>query len=468
MKALVLIALVLVFGGGFLIALGPLVNGKPGDALARLTGGKRYSVFWMAWSFVVNPGNHIGYNGAWERFVGVSLTVMGVLYMSTVLGLVVDVIRAKMDELKLGSTVLEEGHTVILNYTDRAPLVIQELILANESEGGGVIVILSEFPSKEEIESDIEHRFKGCMLGTRVLVRNGTPMLMQNLNKVSVQRAKVTIVLAETGGPVAKSDALSLRQVLTINAIKNLQGFALVEIRDVDNEPLVKLIGGASVETIVSHDTVGRMMVMASRNPGLSRVYSEVLGFAGDEFYMKAFSAVDGVPFGELQQIFPDAIPIGVASCDEKRIWLKPSLGRLMKPGEKVIVIAQDDDTFEPRQRVAVTTGELPPQRESKRKPELILFCGWRRDIRDVLAHVDRIVAPGSSVHMCSDSIPIHERNGKLLAEGLNTRDLENVHLEHFNICTSVRRKLEDLPLEEYTSVMVLNLFTPRLAATKV
>ena len=54
--------------------------------------------------------------------------------------LVVDVIREKMDQLKMGRNVLEEGHSVILGWTDRAPLIIEEIILANESEGGGQIV----------------------------------------------------------------------------------------------------------------------------------------------------------------------------------------------------------------------------------------------------------------------------------------------------------------------------------------
>ncbi|KAH8075888.1 hypothetical protein JL720_10338 [Aureococcus anophagefferens] len=292
MKALVFAAFFQVGVGGLLLAVGPALNGNPATTLDRIFGEDRYSVFWMSWGYLVNPGNHIGFNGAYERTCGVLLTVLGVLYMSTVLGLVVDVIREKMDQLKMGRNVLEEGHSVILGWTDRAPLIIEEIILANESEGGGQIVVLADEPAKDVIEAEVHMRFRGRMLGTRVI----------------------------TGGDADKSDALALRMVLALKSIGDLDGF-----------------------TLVSHDTIGRMMVMASRNPGLSRVYGEVLGFDGDEFYMSAHAELDGRTFGELQAMFPDAVPIGVASADENRIWLKPSLGRVMKPGEKVIVIADDD-----------------------------------------------------------------------------------------------------------------------------
>lgn len=455
MKALVVAAFFQVGFGGFLLALGPALNGN-GDTFAdRMAGVDRYSVFWMSWGYLVNPGNHIGFNGSWERGAGVALTVLGVLYMSTVLGLVVDVIREKMEQLKRGKQVLEENHTVILGWTDRAPLVIEEIILANESEGGGVVVVLADDCDKGVIEAELRHRFRGRLLGTDVIVRSGSPMLIQDLKKVSVDRARSVIVLSSTAGDADKSDALALRVVLALKSLGTFAGFVLVEIRDVDNEPLVKLVGGDDVETLVSHDTIGRMMVMASRNPGLSRVYSEVLGFDGDEFYMSAHAEMDGRAFGELQAMFPAAIPIGIASADENSIWLKPSLGRVLKPGEKVIVIAEDDDTYGPAPPRRTDGGDAPESRRKTAKRELMLFCGWRRDVRDIIKHLDRLVEPGSAIHMCTDAVPLHERDVKLNEEGLDVNELENLRIEHFHLNTSVRRKLEDLPLEEYTSVMI-------------
>ena len=55
------------------------------------------------------------------------------------------------------------------------------------------------------------------------------------------------------------------------------------EIFNRDNEPLVKLIGQGRVTTVVGDNIVGRLMIAFVRQPGLAKVYSELLGFEGDE-----------------------------------------------------------------------------------------------------------------------------------------------------------------------------------------
>merc|ERR1719436_2112974 len=91
---------------------------------------------------------------------------------------------------------------------------------------------------------------------------------------------------------------------------ENFQGHIVCEVRDIDNEPLVKLVGGPIVETLVSHDIIGRLMLMSGRQPGLAKVYEALLGFDGDEFYMQEWPELVSLKFEELFERFPDAIPI--------------------------------------------------------------------------------------------------------------------------------------------------------------
>jgi hypothetical protein len=51
------------------------------------------------------------------------------------------------------SKVLEQGHSLILGWSDKTLPLCQELCLANESMNGGVIVILAEL-EKEEMASN--------------------------------------------------------------------------------------------------------------------------------------------------------------------------------------------------------------------------------------------------------------------------------------------------------------------------
>lgn len=75
--------------------------------------------------------------------------------------------------------------------------------------------------------------------------------------------------------------------------------------------------------------------------------------------------------------------------------------------------------------------------------------------MRDMLLHLETIVAPGSTVTMMSHCVPIHERNQRLLEEGLDVNSLKNLKIIHDAGNTSVRRKLEAIPIETYTSVMI-------------
>ena len=48
-----------------------------------------------------------------------------------------------------------------------------------------------------------------------------------------------------------------------------------------DNEPLVRMVGGSAVETVVSHDIIGRLMIQCARQPGLATVWEQLMGFDG-------------------------------------------------------------------------------------------------------------------------------------------------------------------------------------------
>jgi hypothetical protein len=75
--------------------------------------------------------------------------------------------------------------------------------------------------------------------------------------------------------PLLQSDARALRIVLSLTGVKEgLRGHIVVELSDLDNEVLVKLVGGDLVETVVAHDVIGRLMIQCARQPGLAQVPS--------------------------------------------------------------------------------------------------------------------------------------------------------------------------------------------------
>eukprot|EP00427_Karlodinium_veneficum_P007398 CAMPEP_0169087748 /NCGR_PEP_ID=MMETSP1015-20121227/14392_1 /TAXON_ID=342587 /ORGANISM="Karlodinium micrum, Strain CCMP2283" /LENGTH=259 /DNA_ID=CAMNT_0009147989 /DNA_START=12 /DNA_END=788 /DNA_ORIENTATION=+ len=100
--------------------------------------------FWAAWTFMSDGGTHAKVYYAEQRFLGGAITVFGIIYLAAVLAFIVDMVREKMDSMRVGKGQVHEiNHTVLLHWTDRTIPLIQELCIANESEGGGVVVVLA-------------------------------------------------------------------------------------------------------------------------------------------------------------------------------------------------------------------------------------------------------------------------------------------------------------------------------------
>lgn len=411
--------------------------------------------FWAAWTYMSDGGTHAKVFAPEQRLLGGIITVAGIIYLATVLAFIVDMVREKMDAMRVGTgQVHEGGHTVILHWTDRTIPLILELCIANESEGGGTIVVLAK-ESTETMQAELSMQLpKFLRRGTKIIVRFGNPAVVGDLTKVSADRAKAVIILA-AGVNADESDSGTLRCVLSLKSMGyKMQGHIVAEVRDVDNEQLLQLVGGKLIETIVSHDVLGRLMLMSVRQLGLASIYDAMLGFEGAEFYVKEWPELVGTSFGELAECFPNAVPVGIVSAYGS-VMINPPLDQCLGEFDQVIVIAEDDDTYWPMPPVEVEAGDLPEAETPPIETERILICGWRRDIRDILKVLDCVVSKGSEVHMMTHCLPVDARNDLLKEEGLDVEDLKNISIKHFHGNTSVRRRLEGVPLESYSACLI-------------
>ena len=79
---------------------------------------------------------------------------------------------------------------------------------------------------------------------------------------VAAHQARALVVLAHTGLSADASDATAVRTVLALKGLDPpVKGHVVIELMDVDNRSIVELIGDPLVETVVSHDIIGRLMV---------------------------------------------------------------------------------------------------------------------------------------------------------------------------------------------------------------
>ncbi|BAT86729.1 hypothetical protein LR48_Vigan01g127700 [Vigna angularis] len=440
--------LALLFATLFLIGFGGL-------ALYAVTGGSFAEALWHSWTYVADSGNHAETEGTGQRIVSVSISSGGMLIFAMMLGLVSDAISEKVDSLRKGkSEVIEKNHILILGWSDKLGSLLKQLAIANKSVGGGVIVVLAE-KEKEEMEMDIA-KLEFDFMGTSVICRSGSPLILADLKKVSVSKARAIIVLASDEN-ADQSDARALRVVLSLTGVREgLGGHVVVEMSDLDNEPLVKLVGGELIETVVAHDVIGRLMIQCALQPGLAQIWEDILGFENAEFYIKRWPQLDGLFFKDVLISFPDAIPCGVkVAADGGKIIINPDDSYVLRDGDEVLVIAEDDDTYAPGPLPEVCKGLCPRIRDPPKFPEKILFCGWRRDIDDMIMVLEALLAPGSELWMFNE-VPEKEREKKLVDGGLDVSELENIKLVHREGNAVIRRHLEGLPLETFDSILIL------------
>ncbi|XP_070033435.1 ion channel CASTOR isoform X2 [Nicotiana tabacum] len=356
-----------------------------GLALFGVTDDSIADCLWLSWTYVANSGNHANSEGIGPRLVSVSVSFGGMLIFAMMLGLVSDAISEKFDSLRKGrSEVVEQNHTLILGWSDKLGSLLNQLAIANESLGGGTVVVMAE-RDKEEMELDIA-KMEFDFRGTSVICRSGSPLILADLKKVSVSKARAVVVLAEDGN-ADQSDARALRTVLSLTGVKEgLRGHIVVELSDLDNEVLVKLVGGDLVETVVAHDVIGRLMIQCARQPGLAQIWEDILGFENCEFYIKKWPQFHGMQFEEVLISFPDAIPCGIkVASSGGKIILNPDDSYLLQEGDEVLVIAEDDDSYAPAPLPMVQGGNLPKNIIIPKTTERILFCGWRRDMEDMI-----------------------------------------------------------------------------------
>ncbi|KAL2485341.1 putative ion channel POLLUX [Abeliophyllum distichum] len=432
-----------------------LVIGLGGLALFGVTDDGLADCLWLSWTYVADSGNHANSEGIGPRLVSVSISFGGMLIFAMMLGLVSDAISEKFDSLRKGrSEVVEQYHTLILGWSDKLGSLLNQLAIANESLGGGIVVIMAE-RDKEEMELDIA-KMEFDFRGTSVICRSGCPLILADLKKVSVSKARAIVVLADDGN-ADQSDARALRTVLSLTGVKEgLRGHIVVEMSDLDNEVLVKLVGGDLVETVVAHDVIGRLMIQCARQPGLAQIWEDILGFENCEFYIKRWPQLDGMPFEDVLISFPEAIPCGVKVASHGgKILLNPDDSYILQEGDEVLVIAEDDDTYAPSALPMVWRANLPKEVIVPKSTEKILLCGWRRDMEDMIMVLDAFLAHGSELWMFNE-VPEKERDKKLIDGGLDTRQLMNISLVNREGNAVIRRHLESLPLESFDSILIL------------
>jgi len=345
-----------------------------GSLLLSITQGESFAnALWDSWTFVADPGTQSNAEKPGLRAVAFAITISGLVVFALMIGLITESVAEQVDDFKKGrSRVLENDHTLMIGWTSKSIPILDQLALAAESEGGASIVVLAE-RDKEDMEEDLKTACSAVesplnLRGSQVVFRCGDPLLETELDKVGVTRAKSIICLTREDIDPEGADASMLRQTLSVKgALAKAQHVApriTIELQDVDNKIKIEL-ANPQAEVIVTHDVIGQIMVSCSRQPGLAFVLEHVMAFEGSEFYFEEWPELHGRRFREVLCAFDGAVVVGLKVAEDSvllqdldpgltaqqkrvaRVRLNPPDDYVLQEGDEVLVLAEDNDSYE-------------------------------------------------------------------------------------------------------------------------
>jgi voltage-gated potassium channel Kch len=173
------------------------------------------------------------------------------------------------------------------------------------------------------------------------------------------------------------------------------------------------------------------------------------MDYGGDEIYFKQEPSLVGKTYGHALQAYETSTVIGIHPVDGI-FSMNPPMDTLIETGDKIVVIAEDDDKIILSELSRIPFEENPIQTNvetTSLKPEKALVLGWNRRGTTILRELDNYVANGSEVTIVSNInhlIKVDSEkliNQKIIIEDGDIRD---------------RDLLERLEASEYDHVIVL------------
>jgi ion channel POLLUX/CASTOR len=412
--------------------------------------------FWASLMRTLDPGTMGGDSGWPFRFTMLAVTVAGIFVVSALIGVLSSGLESKLDELRKGrSLVLETEHTIIFNWSPSIFDVISELVIANESRTRPRIVVMSEM-DKVEMEDEIAAKVPDFK-NTRIICRSGDPTDLYDIGIVNPQACRSIIVLSPD------SDDADSRVIKTILALVNDPNrreapyLIAAEIREANNAEVARVVGGKEVQLVLADDLLSRIVAQSMRQPGLSAVYTELLDFDGCEIYTTEQPDLVGKTFGEALFAYETSTLLGLCSA-EGAVKLNPPMDTMIEAGMKAIIIAEDDDQIEIRERAASGAASLPAPPANLARSERTLMFGWNRRGPMIALELSRYVAPGSLLTIAADTPELEADYEGLVLAG------DNLRVEMKRTDTSRRAEIEALDPSSYDHVLVLG-YSDHMAA---
>ena len=416
-----------------------------------------FESIWVNLTHALDPGVLGNHDENWPfRLFMLITTVLGLVIISTLIGLVSNGILTKLEVLRKGrSFVIESDHVLILGWSSKIFTIIPEIVEANENQKRGIIVILADM-DKVMMEDEIKDKV-GNTGNTHVICRTGNPIDVHDLKIANPFETKSIIILDKENENSDSQIIKTIVAIVTDPKREKLRGPAdkrpyhiTAEMEDKKNFDVAKMVGKNEVELILSDEIISKIMVQTSRQSGLSVVYQDLMDFDGDEIYFESAPSLAGKTFREVLFSYEDSAIMGIQFADGT-VSINPPMDTIFKEGDKVIGITEDDDTLIPNAKpVDPHESKIVYTEPEPQDAEKLLIVGWNNRARYIIQELDNYVPHGSKVHIVSKFPDAEKTVNKLKSS------VQNINIDFEVLDTTGRETLESMNLEEYDYIILL------------
>ncbi|MBM4465794.1 MAG: potassium transporter TrkA [Chloroflexi bacterium] len=419
---------------------------------------------WLAATRALDPGTVADDSGWPYRLIGLLVTVGGIFLTSALISVLVSGLDQRLNELRRGRTpVVETGHTLILGWSRQIFAILHELACANRSrrgrrQAGGAgtgsrrspcVVILAE---RDRLEMEEEIRLKAPdTQGTRIACRSGNPLDPDVLQIVRPETARAIIVLSP-GGRYPDLPIGQAMLALASHRKRSKQGGHIVAaLHNPANLEIMRMMAGEGARVFSADRLMAYLVAQACRQPGLLRVYEQLLSFQGNPIQFADVPALAGTTYGEAHHRLDNATLIGLQSADGA-VQLNPPADTPLQAGGRLVVIHRDGEPIHLSSvsRGAADSGPIRREAPVPLPPDRLLLLGWNRRAPTVLEQLGHCAPPGSQVRVAAP-FPIEQMQADCAGAGLGSLQ---VTLE--TASPQDRPTLERLAAADYPYIVIL------------
>lgn len=417
---------------------------------------------WWSLKHLIDPGVFGENYGASLPVALMSLliAVMSMVIFGILIGFISTSMEARLAALQKGnSPVKETGHTLILGWSNK---IVSILNLLARSRSGLRVVVLGR-PDIGEMQETI--RASGVLnLPIKLILRSGSPSNLLELKRVAFEHAKSIIVLA---GWARDADA-SGRDVEAIKTAMLLSGYdawpgpkptLVSEVNRKQNVEIARIAGRNEIAVVSSSEVISKVIVQATRQPGLSFVYSEILSTGRNSIGVQHEPRCADRRFGDILYGFDDAIPIGVSWRQPERgttrfaAGLNPEPDYIIDSDDRIVLLSRSERVSFNDSRAPHVSTVTGTEKHEKRQLDRILVLGFNDSVYGILSEFDAHVMPGSCVHIVSN---FHEAEINDRIDRHATRAFRNIAAEYSRGDTVSTAFLRSLDVPSYDAVITL------------